>query len=160
HAERTSSVEDSVVAREVLDIVDLGRFEDGSFDAVVCYGGPLSYGLGEVDRALAGLLRVTETGGHVLLSVISVLLARRAFFSYCPKLIEDVGWSRAVEDIFATGDLASDVNDGHVCRLYRWSDLERLVARHPCSIVAASAANFLSVGNEAWDDRFLELEIE
>ena len=27
-------------------------------------------------------------------------------------------------------------------------------------IVTASAANFLSVGNDAWDDRFLEVEIE
>jgi len=45
-------------------------------------------------------------------------------------------------------------------RLYRWSDLERLFSRHACCVVAASAANFLSVGNEQWDDRFLELEIE
>ena len=32
-----------VEARLQLDAVDLSRFTDGSFDAVVCYGGVLSY---------------------------------------------------------------------------------------------------------------------
>ena len=160
HARRTAEVEDSVVAREVLDILDLGRFEDASFDAVVCYGGPLSYVLGEAPRALGELLRVTRPGGHLLLSVMSLLGAARAFFDHFPGLIDEFGWERAVRDIFETGDLPADVNRGHVCRLYRWSDLERLFAPHPCRVVAASAANFLSVGNDAWDERFLELELE
>jgi SAM-dependent methyltransferase len=33
HAEKTSSVEGSIESRELLDITDLGRFPDGSFDA-------------------------------------------------------------------------------------------------------------------------------
>jgi hypothetical protein len=44
--------------------------------------------------------------------------------------------------------------------LYRWSNLEQLLGRHPCRVVAASAANFLSVRNDAWDERFLEIEIQ
>jgi 2-polyprenyl-3-methyl-5-hydroxy-6-metoxy-1,4-benzoquinol methylase len=44
HAQRTAAVDGSVEARELLDIRNLGRFDDESFDAVVCYGGPLSYG--------------------------------------------------------------------------------------------------------------------
>jgi SAM-dependent methyltransferase len=159
HVERTAGVEDAIESRELLDIRDLSRYDDGSFDAVVCYGGPLSYVLGEAGTALGELLRVSKSGGKVLVSVMSLLGAARAFFSALPELIEDFGWERAVEDIFRTGDLPADVNRGHVCRLYRWSDLERLVADHPCRIVAASAANFLSVHNENWDDRFLELEI-
>ena len=160
HAERTAEVEDSIEARELLDILDLSGFDDASFDAVVCYGGPLSYVLGEADQALGELLRVTKPGGYVLLSVMSLLGAARAFFSAFPELIEEFGWERAVADIFATGDLLGDINRGHVCRLYRWSDLERLISAHPCRVVAASASNFLSVTNESWDDRFLELEIE
>ena len=46
--------------------------------------------------------------------------------------------------IFATGDLSAEVNDGHVLRIYRWSDLERLFSKHSCRVVSASAANFLS----------------
>ena len=160
HAERTVDVEASIEARELLDIVDLSRYADASFDAVVCFGGPLSYVLDEVNTALTELLRVTKPGGYVLLSVMSLLGAARAFFSALPELIERFGWQRAIEEIFATGDLSAELNNGHVLRLYRWSDLERLLSRHACRVVAVSAANFLSVGNEQWEDRFLELEIE
>ena len=160
HAARTAEVEASIESRELIDILDLSGYDTASFDAVICYGGPLSYVLGEADKALAELLRVTKPGGHVLLSVMSLLGATRAFFSAFPELIEEFGWERAVADIFATGDLPGDINRGHVCRLYRWSDLERLFSAHPCRVVAASASNFLSVTNESWNDRFLELELE
>ena len=160
HAERTASVEQSIESRELLDIVDLSRFEESSFDAVVCFGGPLSYVLGEADRALAELLRVTKPGGHVLLSVMSLLGAARAFFDQLLPLVDEFGWKRAVTDIFETGDLDGEINNGHVCRLYRWSSLEAMLGRHSCRIVAASAANFLSVANDAWDERFQEVEIQ
>jgi SAM-dependent methyltransferase len=160
HAERTAEVEDAIEAREVLDIVDLSRFADASFDAVICYGGPLSYVLDRASTALGELLRVTRPGGHVLVSVMSLLGAARAFFPALPPLIEEFGWEGAVEDVFRTGVLRGDINRGHICRLYRWSDLERLFAEHPSRVVVASAANFLSVANEAWDERFLDLEIE
>jgi SAM-dependent methyltransferase len=159
HAEKTASVEESVESRELLDILDLGRFADKSFDAVVCFGGPLSYVLGEADRALAELLRVVRPGRPLLLSVMSMLGAARAFFDHFPGLIDEFGWRQAVTDVFETGDLDGVINNGHVLRLYRWSDLEELFNRHPCRVVATSAANFLSVRNEIWDDRFLELEI-
>ena len=159
HREKTAAVEASVERRLVLDIVDLGQFEDGEFDAVVCYGGPLSYVLDEADRALAELLRVTRSGGRVLLSVMSLLGSMRAFFAFFPELIEEFGWQRAVGDVVETGNLPADINHGHVCRLYRWRELESLLGRHPCRVLVASAANFISAGNDAWDDRFLEVEI-
>ena len=37
---KTASVEEAIESRQLFDIVDLGRFDDASFDAVVCYGGP------------------------------------------------------------------------------------------------------------------------
>jgi SAM-dependent methyltransferase len=160
HKEKTASVEASIESRELLDILDLSRFEDESFDVVVCFGGPVSYVLGEADRAVAELLRVTKGGGHLLVTVMSLLGSARAFFALLPQMIEDFGWQRAVSDVFATGDLPGDINNGHVCRLYRWSDLEALLERHPCRLVTASAANFLSAGNERWDERFLELEMD
>ena len=99
------------------------------------YGGPLSYVLENAGTALGELLRVTKPGGHVLVSVMSLLGAARAFFSTLPQLIEEFGWERAVDEIFEKRDLAADVNKGHVCRLYRWSDLQRLVEPLPCRIV-------------------------
>jgi len=159
HADKAAAAEAAVEARLLLDIVDLSRFEDEAFDSVVCYGGPLSYVLGEADRALAELLRVTRRGGHALLSVMSLLGSARAFFKHFPDLIDRFGWERAVASIFATGDLPADVNNGHILRMYRWRDLEALLSHHPCRLVAASASNFLSIGDDAFDDRYLEVEL-
>ena len=83
HAVKTASVEDSIEVRELLDITDLGRFPDGSFDAVVCFGGPLSYVLGEADRALAELLRDKVEG--VMLSVMSRCSAQHEHSSIVPR---------------------------------------------------------------------------
>ena len=159
HREKTALVEASVEDRVVLDIVDLSRFDDGEFDAVVCIGGPLSYVLGEADLALEELLRVTRSGGRVTLSVMSLLGAANAFFDWFPGAIDQFGWKRAVADVIETGLLPADINEGHVCRLYRWREFEALLERHPCRLLAASASNFLSVGREEWDERFLEIEI-
>jgi SAM-dependent methyltransferase len=160
HRERTTAIEEAIEDRLVLDIVDLSRFDDGSFDAVVCYGGPLSYVLGEADRALGELLRVTRPGGRLLLTVMSLLGAARAYFDSFPELIAEFGWERAVADVFLTGDLPADINRGHVCRLYRWSELRALLDRHPCELLAASASNFLSVEwEEEPDPRFLDYEL-
>jgi ubiquinone/menaquinone biosynthesis C-methylase UbiE len=62
--------ERSVTAREQGDITDLSRFGDDSFDAVVCYGGPLSYVMDRADEALGELLRVAKPSAPVLLSVM------------------------------------------------------------------------------------------
>lgn len=159
HAEKTVSAEASIESRVLLDITDLGRFPDGSFDAVVCFGGPLSYVLERVDAAFAELLRVVKPHGRVLVSVMSLLGAARAFFRGLPELVDQFGWERAVGEIFTTGDLSAELNDGHVLRMYRWRDLEQLFSRHACRVVSVSAANFLSVGNEHWEDRFLEVEL-
>jgi SAM-dependent methyltransferase len=162
HREKTAAIESAVEARHLVDVVDLSMFGDGEFDAAVCYGGPLSYVLGEADRGVDELLRVTRPEGHVLLTVMSLLGAARAFFGDLPGFVERFGWERGVEDVFATGDLDAELNNGHVLRLYRWRTLKDLLVRHRCRIVAASASNFLSVDHEAEfarDERFLELDV-
>jgi SAM-dependent methyltransferase len=56
-------------------IVDLSRFSDNTFDAVVCTGGPLSHVLDPPDRerAISELIRVAKPGAPVFVSVISRL---------------------------------------------------------------------------------------
>ena len=54
------------------DICDLGRFESGSFDSVVAYGGPLSYVLDRRDVALQECIRVLKRHGSLLFSVMSL----------------------------------------------------------------------------------------
>jgi len=166
-----AGLEAFVEGRETMDIVDLSRFPDGRFHAVVCYGGPLSYVFGEADRALAEMLRVTRPGGHVLLSVMSLVGATRRFLPDILDL-ERVHGHQVIDPVRRTGDLCDPAisPNGHYCRMYRWSGLRDLLSRHPCEVVAASASNFLSPGNEAaleaiagdaeaWD-RFLAWEID
>lgn len=158
--------EGNVASRELLDILDLSRFSDGSFDAVVCYGGPLSYVFDQADRAMEEMLRVTKPGGHVLLSVMSLGGATRRFLGAIYDIYTEVG-PDAVEEVVRTGDQRGvTAPGGHHCRMYRWANLKALIDRHPCEIVAASAANFLSLQNEELleevrrDERFWETLLE
>jgi SAM-dependent methyltransferase len=162
HRERTGAIESAIEARLVLDVVDLSRFVDGEFDAAVCYGGPMSYVLERADDALAELLRVTRPGGRVLLTFMSLLGAARTFFHMFGELIDVHGWDEAVANVFETGILTARVNRGHVMKLYRWREVEALLARHPCRLLAASTSNFVVIGHDeefARDERWLELEL-
>ena len=93
---------------------------------------------------------------------MSLVGASRTFFGFFEGLIERFGWQKAVTDVLETGILSGEINDGHVMKLYRWRELEALLARYPCRVVATSAANCLVLGNEeafAQDERWLELEL-
>ncbi|WP_214403791.1 class I SAM-dependent methyltransferase [Pseudonocardia lacus] len=133
--------EDAVVAREVLDICDLGHLPDASFDVVVCVGGPLSYVRDRADDALAELVRVTRPGGHVLVGVMSTVGTLRAFL---PGVVEERRRHGAayVEGVMASGDLDREPN-GQEMHMFRWAELERLCAAHG-EVVAGAAANFLT----------------
>ena len=136
-----AGVEASVLERVVGDIVDLGRFASASLDAVVCYGGPLSYVMDRAPDALAELLRVTRPGGHVLLSVMSLVGSASLGLA---RVIEDAkqyGFDRT-EEVMRTGNLPSTFSRGHLLmHLFRWSELRDLLERFPCTVVAASAAS-------------------
>lgn len=132
-----AALEGQVLDRVVADVVDLSQFEEASFDAVVCYGGPLSYVLDRADEAVAELIRVARPDGHVLLSVMSLVGTFTGWLDAILKLPEE-----ANDEIVRTGLLPSTIWGGHLAmRLYRWRELEALLLRHPCTVVAASASN-------------------
>ena len=144
NAERVAAAgcEDAVEARTLLDICDLSMFDDGSFDVVVCFGGPLSYALDRAPVAVRELCRVTRPGGHVLVSVMSALGALRRFLPAVLEISRRFGPERN-DELVRTGDLARDINDGHECHMYRWSELRTLLEPHG-EIVSASAANLVT----------------
>jgi len=66
-------------------IVDLSRFADDSFDAVVCLGGPLSHVLDQDKRdgAIKELVRVDKKGAPIFISVmgrLSILVVELTLF--------------------------------------------------------------------------------
>ena len=137
-----AGLEERILERQVADVLDLSRWPDGSFDAAVCFGGPLSYVVDRAEDGVAELVRVTKPGGHVLLSVMSLV---GTILHYLPILL-DLARRDGVpknEEIVRTGLLPDETDYGHLAmKLFRWSELEALLSRHG-EIVAASAAGLL-----------------
>ncbi len=153
-----AGLESAVEARMLADIVDLSAYADDEFDAVVCYGGPLSYVMDRADQALGELLRVTKPGGHVLLGVMSLHGSLHAFLAGADAEIEEFGIDE-MQAIFESGDLPSNHSQiGTPMHLFTWDELRGLLERHDCHVVVASAANFLSIGNDEICERWLHDE--
>ncbi len=147
--------ESAVEERVVLDITDLRRFPDPFFDATVCYGGAISYVIERADEAVSELLRVAKPGGHLLLSVMSLIGSMRFVL---PSILEEaarLGLDR-VQRTYETGDLDAEQSGGQPMRLYRWETLRELLTRHPCQLVSASASNYLSLGHDEALERISE----
>lgn len=85
------------------DVAKLDPFQDGEFDAVVCYGGPLSYVTSRRDKALRELARVTRSGGLLFLSVMSLWGEVHSHFADLTRRDP-----RLVRDIVQTGDFGPD----------------------------------------------------
>ena len=134
--------EHGVRERVVADVTDLGRFADGSFDAVVCYGGPLSYAVDRADDAVAELVRVTKPGGHVLISVMSLVGALTHYVDIAVGLAARDG-TDTMREIARTGFLPMADDYGHLpLKLFRWRELHDLLSRHG-DVVAGAAAGLL-----------------
>ena len=146
--------EGPVEARELADVLDLSWCDTGRFDAVVCYGGPLSWVLDEADTGFAELARVAKPGGHPLVGVMSRYGALRAFL---PAVDEEIGTYglQEMQDIFDTGYLPDHHSTLGRMHLFTWAELRALLERSDCELVAASAANLLSIGNDETCERWL-----
>jgi SAM-dependent methyltransferase len=141
-----AGAEESVVERVVGDVVAL-PFADGSFDVVVCFGGPVSYAAEHAERAIAELVRVTRPGGRVVLSVMSLV---GTFLHFAPEIL-DLARRDGVplqEEILLSGMLPQGPDYGHLpMRLFGWAELEALLRPHG-SVVAGAAAGLLRVAPE------------
>jgi ubiquinone/menaquinone biosynthesis C-methylase UbiE len=151
--------DDAVESREVADVTDLSQFENDSFDAAVCFGGPLSYALERAPHAVTELTRVTRSGGHVLVSVMSLIGASLASTGGIAELVRLYG-ADTVRRVTNTGHLPSELNlRRHLeMRLYRWSELRALL--EPYGEVVAAAATGMFPHDEAPPELLAELELD
>jgi len=137
-----AGVEEHVEERVTADVTDLSRWNDESFDAAVCFGGPLSYALEHAETGISELLRVTKDGGHVLVSVMSLVGTITHYLPILLDLVRRDGAAKS-DEVVRTGFLPEEPDYGHLpMKLFRWSELEALLSRHG-TIVAASAAGLL-----------------
>lgn len=158
--------ETSISSRMQLDIVDLNMFEAETFDAVVCYGGALSYVLDRANTALVEMLRVLKPQGYLLLSVMSLIGTTQAHFE---DIITIPDFTQLVNQVNKNGLL----NRNNSIKMYRASELRQLLTRDNSKVIAMSASNCLStirqhrqqfinqnlVDNKAWSD-FLKWELD
>jgi SAM-dependent methyltransferase len=136
----------AVEDRQILDICDLGALDTESFDAVLCYGGPLSYVFEQAGPALCECVRVCRTGGHVLASVMSLWGSFHRLLQAVLQVPADA--NRRITD---SGDLSPESWDGvrHRSHMFRSGELRDLATEAGLRVVALSASNCLSVN---WDE--------
>ncbi len=138
-----AGLEDRVVDRVVADVTELSSFDDDAFDAVVCFGGPVSYAHERSEDAVSELVRVTRPGGHMLVSVMSLVGALIAYVGIALDLVRRDG-PGPFEQTLRDGILPERDGYGHLTmRLFRWSEFEALLSRHG-SVVAATAAGLFA----------------
>jgi len=134
-----------------LDMCDMTCFPDESFDAVISYGGPISYVFDRADRALSECGRVLKDDGVFLCSVMSLW---GSIHRYLPGVMDVAPEQNKV--IVATGDLTPETEAGnkHHCHMYRSPELRSLLERHGLTIIGMSASNILSVN---WQTELAEI---
>jgi ubiquinone/menaquinone biosynthesis C-methylase UbiE len=143
-----AGLDGAVSDRVLADVVDL-PFDDASFDAAVCYGGPISYAVDRADDAVAELARVG---------------AVQAYVDAVVDVTERYG-IEVTERIVTTGWLPEGPELGHLAmKLFRWRELRELLQPHG-EIVAASATGLLRPSKQPEDPELrallgrLELEL-
>ncbi|WP_448059058.1 class I SAM-dependent methyltransferase [Cellulomonas hominis] len=142
----STEAEAAVERRELLDVCDVSRFADGEFDAVLAYGGPLSYAFEETEAALRGLLRVTARGGVLVGSVMSMLGTWRYQLPGVVRAAAAFG-EESNDRVLATGDLRHLAGSAHVCQMFRAHGFADLVSAAGGRTLAMSASNWASLGD-------------
>lgn len=146
---RELGILDRVDQYHVLDMVDLSRFDDSSFDAVICVGGPLSYLL---DRAKTGVkesLRVVKPGGIVVLGAMSLINTLVRFMASLRPERDAIGIDN-LRWVLETGIQDREHNPGstHYCHMMTSADLDDLIANEQIEVVEKRATGLLSLSTE------------
>lgn len=150
-----------------LDICNMLELQADSFDAVVAYGGPLSYVFEQAPTAVRECLRLLKPKGLLLASVMSLWGTVNKFLGDVMQV--PVPTNR---EIIRTGNLTpqTDPNAKHYCHMFRADEFKELIHSSGFSIISLSASNSISTNHddtlvrirdnsEAWS-HLLELELE
>lgn len=133
------------------DACDLhGVFADEEFDAVVAYGGLLSYVYDQAGQVLAELQRLVKPGGYILPEVMSLWGAVHHSLPGILAIPPDKN-----RRIVATGDLDRELGvSNHYCRLYRTAEFRRVLEDAGLQVDVLSATDVLAA---TWDEQLRDL---
>jgi SAM-dependent methyltransferase len=123
-----------------MGIVALEGIADGTFDAVVAYGGALSYALHRRDQALAEFRRVLRSSGVLAVDVLSLW---GTLHRQLPLVVtRDLVHNRAV---IRSGDV---LGASRKCHLFRAAELRSFLCGGGFEVLSLSASSVLSTGME------------
>lgn len=127
-----------------LDICNMAKLEAESFDAVVAYGGPLSYVFEQAPNAVKECSRLLKSNGLLLASVMSLWGTVNRFFSAVVDYPIDNN-----REIVRTGNLTAqtDPNTTHYCHMFRADELQDLIKSNGFRIMGLSASNSISTNH-------------
>ncbi len=128
-------------------ITDLSKFNDNSFDVVLCLGGPLSHVCPESERqkAISELIRVAKKNAFIFVSVMSkygVLLATPLGWP------QEVSYKKHFKNVVHEGEDYMWRGDGY-CHFFTSIELESLFAKRNVSIIEKVGLEGLNVNIEA-----------
>lgn len=150
----TLGFESAVEERLQLDICDMSCLSSESFDAVICYGGPLSYVFDQTSVAVGECARVCRKGGHVLASVMSLWGGAHRNLEMVLSVPPESN-----RKITETGDLTpenwGDVH--HRCHMFRPDEVRQMVRQAGLVLVVISASNCVS---NCWDELLIEVKAD
>jgi len=114
-------------------IIDLSRFKNNTFDAVICLGGPLSHVEKEEDRqkAVNELIRVAKKGTPIFISVMGRLGMLIESPRYWPKEVE---MTKHFRELWQDGDDHLWLGYSY-CHFFLPEEFERLLKRNDAFIL-------------------------
>ncbi len=129
------------------NMVDLSQnYSEGEFDAVVCYGGPLSYILDLRHKAMRELVHVTKFDGLLFLSAKSLWGTVHESLPHIMRMDPRIN-----QEIVDTGNLGPDkvAVASRFAHAYRADEFRAFIEEAGASVELMSASNCLS---STWKD--------
>lgn len=152
----------------VVDVLDMGNFEDASFDCIVCIGGVINYLLDKEKDGISEMLRVLKPGGILIVGAMSFIGASLYYLDGI-RYEKDLFGLEATKWIFNTGVQDEEhypVPSKHYVHMMRSSEMDELFADFPVTVKERSSAGLYTqagdtaLENARQDKEFWELVIE
>lgn len=162
------SLFDKVKAFHVLDILEMGIFEDASFDCVVCIGGVINYLLDKEKDGVKELLRVLKPGGILIVGAMSLIGSVLYYLEGVryEKGLFGIDATRWILDTGIQDEEHYPVPSKHYVHMMKSSDMDALFADFPVTVLERSSAGLFSqagdtaIENARQDKEFWQLLIE
>lgn len=152
----------------VLDMLDMGDFEDDSFDCIVCIGGVINYLLDKEKDGIQEMLRVLKPGGILIVGAMSFIGASLYYLDGI-RYEKDQFGLEATKWIFNTGVQDEEhypVPSKHYVHMMRSAEMDALFADFPVTVKERSSAGLytqagdVALENARQDKEFWKLVIE